>query len=214
MNGILELFKTGGFIMIPLGVCSILVWVIVFERWLRFRKLGREMATFHLEAMNSVLRSDLRGLKNLCQRGFEVPNAQVVRVALDRRSSKDSKVRDRWEEAVERERQKRNQELKRALWILGTIASSAPFIGLFGTVVGILRSFHDIAKSGVGGFAVVAGGISEALIATAAGILVAVMASIAFNVFQTQWSQLVLRLKHETAEFLEIFSQVEVHPES
>ena len=68
--------------------------------------------------------------------------------------------------------------------MLGTIGSLAPFIGLFGTVWGILKSFHDMSVQGSGGFAVVAGGISEALVATAVGLLVAILALAAYNYLQ------------------------------
>jgi biopolymer transport protein ExbB len=76
--------------------------------------------------------------------------------------------------------------LKRPLWILGTVAASAPFIGLLGTVIGIIKSFHNMATLGSGGFAVVAGGISEALIATALGLGVAIVALIFYNYFQVR----------------------------
>jgi biopolymer transport protein ExbB len=78
------------------------------------------------------------------------------------------------------------QILKKHLWILGTVASSAPFIGLLGTVVGIIKSFESMAIAGTGGFAVVAAGISEALVATALGLAVAIVALIFYNYFQTR----------------------------
>ena len=81
--------------------------------------------------------------------------------------------------------------LKKYLWVLATVSASAPFIGLFGTVVGIIRSFGDIAVAGKGGFSVVAAGISEALIATASGILVAVVALIFYNYFQVRLSHVM-----------------------
>jgi biopolymer transport protein ExbB len=90
-------------------------------------------------------------------------------------------------EAVGAERRYEELErLKSPLWTLGTVASSAPFIGLFGTVVGIMRAFHDMATMGSGGFAVVAAGISEALIATALGLGVAIVALIFYNYFQVR----------------------------
>ncbi len=79
-----------------------------------------------------------------------------------------------------------NQKLRKHLWILGTVASSAPFIGLLGTVIGIIRSFESMAIAGTGGFAVVAAGISEALVATALGLAVAIIAVIFYNYFQTR----------------------------
>ena len=125
-----------------------------------------------------------------------------------RLSSKDPHIKAKWLNALERERQMVNQTLKRNLWILGSIATSAPFIGLFGTVVGILHSFSDIAKAGAGGFAVVAAGISEALIATAVGIVVAVIASLAYNAFQTRWNTLVLMIRLQMEELTEILENL------
>jgi biopolymer transport protein ExbB/TolQ len=78
------------------------------------------------------------------------------------------------------------EALKGPTWILGTVAVSAPFIGLFGTVIGILKAFHSMAIEGSGGFTVVAGGISEALIATALGLGVAIIAVIFYNYLNTK----------------------------
>jgi biopolymer transport protein ExbB len=96
--------------------------------------------------------------------------------------------------------------LKRGLWILGTVASASPFIGLFGTVIGILESFQEMAQSGKGGFTVVAAGISGALVATAAGIVVAVIAVMAFNALQTHYQGLVLSVRLQIEEIAEMLS--------
>jgi biopolymer transport protein ExbB/biopolymer transport protein TolQ len=74
-------------------------------------------------------------------------------------------------------------QMKRGLGFLATIGSTAPFIGLFGTVVGIINAFRGIAATGSGGMAAVSGGIAEALVATALGIFVAIPAVVAFNLF-------------------------------
>ena len=80
-------------------------------------------------------------------------------------------------------------ELRRGLWFVGTIGSLAPYIGLLGTVVGIMQAFRAIAESGDAGFEVVSAGISEALIATAVGLLVAILALLLFNWLQTPRQQ-------------------------
>jgi biopolymer transport protein ExbB/TolQ len=95
------------------------------------------------------------------------------------------------------------ERLKGSLWILGTVASSAPFIGLFGTVVGIVKAFHHMAVLGSGGFAVVAGGISEALIATALGLVVAIVALIFYNYFQIRLDRIEAALTIGGARLLE-----------
>lgn len=199
-----RLIESGGFAMYPLLLCSLLAWAVIFERLWVFRKLGRNLGAFHLEALNTLLTGDRDAVRGLCARNAELPTSRLLMTGIERLAAKDERIRARWLEAVERRRQLLNQELRSHLWILGTIGSASPFIGLFGTVIGILRSFQDMARSGSGGFTVVAAGISESLIATAAGIVVAVVAVMAYNAFQTRWNQLVLTVKLHTEEFAEI----------
>ncbi len=201
-----SLVKTGGVTLYPLLACSLLVWAVIFERLWVYRRLGHHLNSFHLKAMNTLLQGHKAALKELCQAESDLPTAQLVLVALERLGAKDSRIRAQWWEAVERRRQMQSLELKKFFWILGTISSSAPFIGLFGTVLGVLRSFQEMAGSsgGAGGFAVVAAGISEALVTTAAGIVVAIIAVIAFNAFQVQWTQLVLRVRLQMEEIAEL----------
>ncbi|MGZ3689209.1 MAG: MotA/TolQ/ExbB proton channel family protein [Bdellovibrionota bacterium] len=201
------LVASGGFAMYPLLICSILSWVVIFERLWSYRRLGHHLKDFHLNAVNALLRSDQEALKTLCQQDVDLPTARLMLVALERLGAKDERLRTHWMEAVERRRQLLNHELRRNLWILGTIGSSAPFIGLFGTVLGILRSFQEMAKTGAGGFAVVAAGISESLVATAAGIVVAVISVMAYNAFQTRWNALVLTIKVQAEELAEILGR-------
>ncbi len=211
-QAVFEWLRSGGFAMYPLLLCSFSVWVIIFERLWHYRRLRRELKAFHLEALNAILRGGMSGnsasdwerLRSLCVRHSRLPTAQLLTEALERLTTSDERLRKKWQDHLERRRQLLNQELRGQLWILGTIGSSAPFIGLFGTVVGILRSFHEMAKTGSGGFAVVASGISESLIATAAGIVVAVVAVMAYNTFQTRWNSLVLMIKLHTEELAEM----------
>ncbi len=152
----------------------------------------------------------LGDIRRLCDRNHELPTARILAVAVDRLSAGDPRIRNRWTEGMERRRQLVNQELRQGLWVLGTVGAAAPFIGLFGTVVGILRSFQEMAAKGSGGFAVVAAGISESLIATAAGIVVAVVSVMAYNAFQTRWGSLVILVRIHSEEFAEILSGFDV----
>jgi len=96
-------------------------------------------------------------------------------------------------------------EMKKGTGGLATIGSSAPFIGLFGTVVGIINAFTGIAISGSGGLAAVSAGIAEALITTAFGILVAVPAVMAFNYFTTRLERFQIEMSNSSAELLDFF---------
>lgn len=203
------MIRSGGFAMYPLLLCSLLSWGVIFERLWNYRRLGHTLHAFHLNAMNLLLRNDREALERLCRENKSLPTASLVSIALERLNSKDQRLRQRWQEAMERRRQLVNQELKGSLWVLGTIGSASPFIGLFGTVIGILRSFQEMAKTGSGGFAVVASGISESLIATAAGIIVAVIAVMSYNAFQTRLSRFVLIIKLQAEELVELIESSE-----
>ena len=99
-------------------------------------------------------------------------------------------------------------ELKRGLGLLATIGSTAPFIGLFGTVVGIINAFRGIAATGSGGMAVVSGGIAEALVATALGIFVAIPAVVSFNLFTGRLEQFHVEMNRASSELVNFLFKV------
>jgi biopolymer transport protein ExbB len=106
--------------------------------------------------------------------------------------------------AVHRERMRVNQDLRSRLWVLGTIGATSPFVGLFGTVVGIMKAMSGFSADQEVKFNMVSGPISEALIVTAAGILVAVEAVMLFNVFSQRANRIASEMKLLTDEFLEL----------
>jgi biopolymer transport protein ExbB/TolQ len=137
--------------------------------------------------------------RGLCQ-GLPAVIAGPCMAVLDKREASPGQ----WEQKLSRRLSETHAGLRRFLWILGTIGSSAPFIGLFGTVVGIIKSFSAIAASGKSGFAVVAAGISEALIATAAGIIVAVIAVLLYNYFQVKLQGIALEFRNRLEDLADL----------
>ena len=99
-------------------------------------------------------------------------------------------------------------ELKRGLGLLATIGSTAPFIGLFGTVVGIINAFRSIAATGSGGMSVVSGGIAEALVSTALGIFVAIPAVVAFNHFTGKLEAFHVEMNRASSQLLNCLFRV------
>ncbi|HTT71386.1 MAG TPA: MotA/TolQ/ExbB proton channel family protein, partial [Anaeromyxobacteraceae bacterium] len=116
-------------------------------------------------------------------------------------------TRERVLSVVERQRLQLNLRLRAHLWMLGTIGAIAPFVGLFGTVVGIMQAFQQMAKSGQGGFTVVAAGISEALVTTAGGIAVAIEAVVLFNFLNTHVQKVALQFRLLAEEYLEVLGE-------
>ncbi len=109
--------------------------------------------------------------------------------------------------AIERATVKVNKELKRGLNALATIGSTSPFIGLFGTVFGIINAFHSMAVTGAGGIGTVAAGIAEALITTGTGIFVAIPAVWFYNFYLAQVEILTAEMSNAGSEIIDFFSK-------
>ncbi len=184
---ILQLFRES-FTLVILMFLSMLSVTFALERWWYFRS-----ASGKADEVLGGVRKHLEGGKPeaaaaWCQKQSSAV-AQVVGYGLLHagRSRKDL------EELMISKLKEERVKLERYLAILGTLGNIAPFIGLFGTVVGIIRAFRDLAASGTGGPSVVAAGIAEALVSTAAGLLVAIPAAVLYNYFMG-------RLKKQTVE--------------
>ncbi len=118
----------------------------------------------------------------------------------------ENKLLESAHRSLERSQAIVHAELERGLNALATIGSTAPFVGLFGTVVGILRAFHSIAENkGRGDISTVAGGISEALVTTALGLLVAVPAVWAFNIFTNKLKSFAVEMENSSLELINYF---------
>jgi biopolymer transport protein ExbB len=183
---LIDIIHKGAIATYPLILLSIVSVAVVFERLWSLRNIGS--AT--LRVTESILEPIKKGQRDLaiaiCKQNSNCPAGRIFLNILDREAAGLEVANNIATEAMFEETQK----LKKHLWILGTVASSAPFIGLLGTVVGIIKSFESMAIAGTGGFAVVAAGISEALVATALGLGIAIIAVMFYNYFQTRISTL------------------------
>jgi biopolymer transport protein ExbB len=158
---------------------SIVSLAVIFERSLFFYKMRLDMTVF-VEKMTKLLESsDWDAVKKLCEESPALASQTVLR-GIEARSRGAHAM----EESMTGYMIGQRQKLDHGLVILGTLGNNAPFIGLFGTVLGIIIAFRDLALNPQGGASVVMRGISEALIATAVGLIVAIPAVIAYNFFQ------------------------------
>jgi biopolymer transport protein ExbB len=178
---LLELLNQGGLTVYPLGAASILAMAILLERLWRYRGSDRKTRKLTRETIDRLVRRDVDGARSLCEKS-KAPISEVYLEALRWRNI----ALEDLESVLATSRQELAYDLKRGLWLVGTIGSLAPYVGLFGTVVGIIRAFQDMAEHGAGGFEVVAAGISEALVATGAGLFVAIVALAFFNYLQVR----------------------------
>lgn len=207
-------------VLIMLVVFSILCWTVILTKIKRFRqaKLGNE--DFERLFWESP------GLSQAHSYAQAMPEAPMAVVFLEgykelKRLQKGPKPKDTaiglrvWLETLERSLNKGIQQelaaLERTLSFLATTGNAAPFIGLFGTVWGIMRSFHSIGLKGSASLATVAPGISEALVATAAGLAAAIPAVIAFNGFMSWMGRLDIQLHGFSNDFLNTVERQLLH---
>ncbi|MFO8055835.1 MAG: MotA/TolQ/ExbB proton channel family protein [bacterium] len=165
-------------LLFGLGGISIL---ILIERVIYFSVYGGAINKTRSELINCLAEGDLEKARQAF-RSKRTIAGKVVSEALEHANRAPEAV----QEIVESRLMEERQRLERGLSFVGTVGSNAPFIGLFGTVLGIIKAFHDLSLAEQAGTSIVMVGISEALVATAVGLLVAIPSVIIFNVFKTR----------------------------
>ena len=180
---VFDMIQTGWLATYPLLLFSMVTLSIILERAWSLRNLVSNSLTLAGEICPPLERGDFKTALQASQGKVATPAGRIFSDVLARHQS-DSM--DYLSNLTADKRFEELEALRGPLWVLGTVSSSAPFIGLFGTVIGIVKAFHNMAIMGSGGFSVVAAGISEALIATALGLAVAILAVIFYNYFQTR----------------------------
>jgi biopolymer transport protein ExbB len=206
-TSLVGILKNGSASMWIIVACSVIALAVAVERAIVLWGFAGKARILADAVTRALYRGDLDDGRAHCERSGS-PAADVFLAALvvasPRPGQRGPPSPERVAAAVERERQQVNLKLRRNLWILGTVGATAPFVGLFGTVVGIMHAFRQMALTGQGGFAVVAAGISEALVTTAGGIAVAIEAVVIYNFLNVHVGKLALQLKLLTEEYLEI----------
>ena len=161
-------------------IMSVFSITVIVDRWLTIRRGQLDAKAFIAKVSRIVRDQSVAAAHDYC-RNRPHPIAAVAAAVMAQPGDREAKQR-----ALQHAMQAQIREMESYVPILGTIASSAPFVGLFGTVVGIIRAFSDIASNIGGGPEVVAAGIAEALVTTAGGLLVAIPALIGYNYFVRQ----------------------------
>jgi biopolymer transport protein ExbB len=203
--------EQGSVSMWIIAACSVLALAVAIERAIALWGFTGRARALAESVSDALRRNDIAAGRERCERSRS-PAADVFLAAIEaaERSGKSGAIPDldRVSAAVDRERQQVGLRLRRNLWILGTVGATAPFVGLFGTVLGIMHAFQQMAATGQGGFVVVASGISEALVTTAGGIAVALEAVVVYNFLNVHVQKLALQLRLVTEEYLEVVGDV------
>lgn len=176
----LSVFETlkSSFVMLILLGCSVVAVTFIFERWLYLKRSLINAEEFFKQIREAIQRGGLEAAISVCAASIS-SLATVIRAGLEEKNGGSKGAVEIMDAVAMEERTK----LEKNLNVLGTLGNIAPLIGLFGTVIGIIRAFHAMAVNGSAGPSVISAGIAEALITTAAGLVVAVPAVVFYNYF-------------------------------
>ena len=169
----------GGITLIILALCSVVSLAVILERWLYYTRRSRVKRKKFMTAIKDELKKgNVEEALKKCKKS-STPFSDVTHAGLSFYGHSEKEISNNMERTIVIE----TNLLEKHTSIVGTIGSTAVYIGLFGTVLGIIKAFNDISSSGTGGINVVTTGISESLVCTAAGLCVAIPAVMAYNYF-------------------------------
>jgi biopolymer transport protein ExbB len=196
---VFELITAGGWLMLPIMLCSVVALAIIGERFwvLKQEKVLPDNLVAQVWQLHQQRELNAERIKRLRDGS---PLGRILAAGLINMHHE----REVMKEAIEETGRQVVQELERFLNTLGTIASITPLLGLLGTVIGMIKVFTAITSLGVGNPTVLAGGISEALITTAAGLSVAIPSLMFYRYFRGKVDALVLKMEEEALKMVEV----------
>ena len=204
---ILSLFLRADFVVksviIILIACSVYSWAIIFDKFVMFRRINKDSEDFEERFWKS---KSAETFYNSLPAALDNPMAQLFKDSMQAvmKSRSKTNISQRLENILEVNIEKQMNIVNKKFTFLATVGSTAPFIGLFGTVWGIMNSFQSIAISRNTSLAIVAPGIAEALFATALGLLAAIPAVIAYNKFGNDSKKYSQKLENFSKRFISI----------
>jgi len=199
----MRFLSNGGPVLWVIILVSFYAAYIFFERFLKLRKERVDADSLMVRVNASIVNRDLDAALYTCE-NFGGPVARVIETALIKLPSGRTAVEAAFKEGFLRE----EQHLSRGLRPLATIAQIAPLLGLLGTVTGMIKAFAVIENSGLGNSAELAGGIGQALITTAAGLIVAIPALIGHNYLASRVDAILLEIERRREELMANVAQV------
>ena len=194
----LEIVTAGGLLMLPIVLCSIAAMAIVAERLWSLRE-NKVVPTTLVNQARRLLANERISDDNIGELQRHSPLGRILAVGIAHRNQSRESIKS----AVEEVGSHVAHELQRFLNALGTIATVTPLLGLLGTVLGMIQVFTRITSAGVGNPTELAGGISQALITTAAGLAVAIPALMMYRYFKRRVEGLIVGMERESLKLIE-----------
>lgn len=200
-------------VVIILAVMSVYSFGVMIERWLTYSAAKKQSLKFATQATQLLKQNKLKEVIAASKTYKKSHLAKVVSAGLYEFTYETENpgvaagfdVIEAAKRAIERAAAMTYAELKRGLGGLASIGSTAPFVGLFGTVIGIINAFRSMSISGGGGLSTVAGGIAEALVTTAFGLFVAIPAVVMYNYFMNRIERFNVEMSNSSNELIDYF---------
>lgn len=197
MSEVFAYLSRGGIIMIPLLLFSIIGLAIVFERMISLRR-SKILIPEIISVVDSLqTHEDLKLAISICEKN-KGAFANIIQAGLENREASSEEIR----ELLNDQGRQEVRTLERGLSTLDTIAGTAPLLGLLGTVLGMIKVFTVISQQGTGQASSLAGGISEALITTATGLVIGILALLMYNYFSNLAENYILDIEKYTTKLL------------
>ncbi len=200
---IMDLINSGGTISYLLILCSVISLAIIINKILCFKAKGKISNDDFLGTIEAYLdKNEINKAIEYCESNSSI-FANITAVALPLKDKNLAKMN----RAIDREISRNIKELERYSVLVGTIANISVYLGLLGTIIGIIEAFNNISTQGMGGIDIVIGGVSKALITTAFGLMVAIPAVIAYNYFLSRVEGFVKEMEFYVEELLLLLGQ-------
>lgn len=203
MTDVIAYLSRGGIVMIPLMLCSIIGLAIVVEKSISLRR-KKILIPEIISIIDSISSNeDVKLATSICEKN-RGPLANIILVGLQNQSLPMEDIK---ELTMDQGRQE-VRFLERGLPVLETVAGIAPLLGLLGTVIGMIKVFNVISTQGAGQASLLAGGISEALITTATGLVIGIPMLVAYNYFTNRAENFVMDIEKQTTTLLQRIKQI------
>ena len=198
----IDLMIKGGWVMIPIGILFFLGLVIFIERYITIRKASRDESNLMMQVKQNIIGGKLDAAIAIC-RNSNTPLGRMLQKGLTRigRPIKDI------EGAIENVGKLEVSKLEKNISILGIIAGIAPMFGFVGTISGVIRIFYNISLSDNISMGIIAGGLYEKMITSAAGLMIGIVAYIGYHILNIMVDRVILRMETDAVEFIDLLEE-------
>ena len=201
-KNLLDMIKDGGWTMVPLFILSLIAIFVFVERLLTLSKASKNPAPFMATIKEYVLAKNINEAIIHCEK-TDTPIARMIGKGLRRLGNPLKAI----EESIESVGKLEIDRLEKNLSLLATIAGAAPMVGFLGTVLGMIKTFNAISMDGDQNITDMASGISEAMITTATGLIVGIIAYVTYNFLSSKLQKIIHNLEFSSIEFLDVLQE-------